>query len=136
MMKKHSKNILLVLVVTAIFVFFGSFCTGKVRDDEIVYYNNPDIISNKFADQNAPSIKSGLELQKGTEIVFASVEEAKKQLTKRDEFIKSLGPFDRSARLKTDKPVSEKEFLEHVANQVQPWTVGEKVRIKAVFKSI
>lgn len=109
---------------------------GQAQDDEIVYYNNPDIISNRLADQNDASRASGIELQKGTELVFAGVEEAKKRLTTKDVYIKSLGPFDRSARLKTDKTVSEKEFLEHVANQVRPWTVGEKVRIRAVFKSI
>lgn len=136
MMNKQNQYLLPAIIVTAVFMLSGSLCLGQTQDDEIVYYNNPDIISNKFADQNVPSIKSGLELQKGTEIVFASAKEAKKQLTQKDSFIKSLSPFDRSARLKTDKPVSEKEFLEYIANQVQPWTVGEKVRIKAVFKSI
>jgi len=136
MMKKQNQYLLYVLVVAAMFMLFGNLCNGQARDDEIVYYNNPDIISNRFADQNVPPSESGMELRKGTELVFASIEEAKKQLTKRDEFIKSLGPFDRSARLKTDKSVSEQEFLEHVANQVRPWTVGEKVRIRAIFKSI
>jgi hypothetical protein len=136
MMKKQNRYLLLAITVTAVFMSFGSLCMGKARDDEIVYYNNPDIISNKFADQNVPSIKSGTELQKGTELVFASVKEAKKQLTNKDSFIRSLSPFDRSARIKTDKPVSEKEFLEYVADQVRPWTVGEKARIKAAFKSI
>ena len=135
-MEKQNQNLLPVIIVTAVFMFFGGLCMGQARDDEIVYYNNPDIISNRFADQNVPSSKSGIMLQKGTEVVFASVEEAKKQLTQKDSFIKSLSLFDRSARLKTDKPVSEKEFLEYVADQVRPWTVGEEVRIKAAFKSI
>lgn len=136
MMKKQNQYLLYVLVVMVMLMLFGNLCNGQARDEEIVYYNNPDIISNRLADQNDASRASGIELRKGTELVFASVEEAKKQLTKRDEFIKSLGPFDRSARLKTDKTVSEKEFLEHLANQVRPWTVGEKVRIRAIFKSI
>lgn len=136
MMKKQNQYLLLVTIITAIFILFENVCIGQARDDEIIYYNNPDIISNRLADQNNTSNESRIELQKGTELVFASVEEAKKHLTKKDEFINSLGPFDRSARLKTDKPVSEKEFLEYVANQVQSWTVGEKVRIRAVFKSI
>jgi len=131
-----NQNLLPAIIATAIFMLFGSLCMGQAQDDEIVYYNNPDIISNRFADQNVPPSESGLELQKGTEIVFASVKEAKKLLTRKDSFIKSLSPFDRSARLKTDKTVSEKEFLEHVADQVLPWTVGEKVRIEVVFKSI
>jgi hypothetical protein len=136
MMKKRNKYLLPAIIVTAVFMLSWSLCLGQTQDDEIVYYNNPDIISNRFADQNVPPIESGIELQKGTELVFASVEEAKKRLTQKDGFIKSLSPFDRSARLKTDKPVTEKEFLEYVADQVRPWTVGEKVRIKSVFKSI
>jgi len=136
MMEKQNQNLLPVIIATAIFMLFGSLCMGQARDDEIVYYNNPDIISNRFADQNVPSSKSGIMLQKGTEVVFASAKEAKKLLTRKDSFIKSLSPFDRSARVKTDKPVSEKEFLEYVADQVLPWTVGEKVRIEVVFKSI
>jgi hypothetical protein len=136
MMKKQNQYLLLVLIITAIFVHFEDLCTGQARDEKIVYYNNPDIISNRFADQNNTFIEAGIELQKGTEIVFASVEEAKKHLMKKDGFIKCLGPFDRSARLKTDKPVSEEEFLEYVAIQVRPWTTGEKVRFKAIFKSV
>ena len=136
MMKKQNQYLLYVLVVMVMLMLFGNLCNGQARDEEIVYYNNPDIISNRLADQNDASRASGIELQKGTELVFAGVEEAKKRLTTKDVYIKSLGPFDRSARLKTDKTVSEKEFLEHVANQVRPWTVGEKVRIRAVFKSI
>ena len=34
--------------------------------------------------------------------------EGKKILTHRDEFVERMSPFDRSARLKTDRTVSEK----------------------------
>ncbi|MBN2180415.1 MAG: hypothetical protein JW715_00770 [Sedimentisphaerales bacterium] len=136
MMKKHNQYQLPAIIVAAIFMSFGNLCMGQARDDEIVYYNNPDIISNRLVDNNDNSQKSGIETKKDTEVVFAEVEQAKKRLTIKDDFIKSLSPFDRSARLKTDKFVSEKEFLEHLANQVQPWTVGETVRIRAIIKSI
>lgn len=136
MMKKRNQYLFIVLAIIAIPGTIANLCYGQSKDDEIFYYNNPDIISNRFVDQNIPPGESGIELQKGTKLVFASVKEAKKLLTTKDSFIISLSPFDRSARLKTDKPVSEKEFLEYVANQVRPWTVGEEVRIKAAFKSI
>lgn len=136
MMEKQNQYLFIVLVMIAIPGIITDFCKGQSKEDEIAYYNNPDIISNRLADQNNPSNNSGTNLQKGTELVFASVEEGKKRLTTKDEFIRSLSPFDRSARLRTDKPVSEKEFLEYVADQVLPWTVGEKVRMKAVFKSV
>ena len=38
-------------------------------------------------------------------------DEARRILTTRDDFIRALSPFDRAARVKTDKDVSEKEFL-------------------------
>ena len=97
-MKKQNQYLLYVLVVMVMLMLFGNLCNGQARDEEIVYYNNPDIISNRLADQNDASRASGIELQKGTELVFAGVEEAKKRLTTKDVYIKSLGPFDRSAR--------------------------------------
>ena len=86
--------------------------------------------------ENSDVSGSVIELQKGTTIFFAGVEEAKKRLTTKDDFIKALSPFDRSARLKTDKSVSEKEFLEHLANQAQPWTINEKNKFRVIIKSV
>ena len=86
--------------------------------------------------QNSGLSESTVELQEGTEIVFAGIEEARKRLTTKDDFINSLSPFDRSARLKTDRTVSEEEFIEHLANQVRSWTDDEKIRIRAIIESI
>ncbi|HVY71988.1 MAG TPA: hypothetical protein VHH73_18795 [Verrucomicrobiae bacterium] len=58
----------------------------------------------------------------GTTIAFASVETAQGILTNRDEFIRALSPFDRAARLKTDREVTEAEFLAFVAKQAREWT--------------
>ena len=76
--------------------------------------------------ENTGVSESVIELQKGTVLVFAEPQQAKERLTTKDDFIKSLSPFDRSARLKTDKPVSEEEFLKHLAEQVLPWGEDEK----------
>jgi hypothetical protein len=86
--------------------------------------------------RNSGASESAIELQKGTEIVFAGIEEGKKRLITKDDFINSLSPFDRSARLKTDQPVSEKEFLEHLANQVMSWTIDERNRIRVIVESV
>jgi hypothetical protein len=107
----------LVLYILPMSLFIGTVCKGQTI-------------------QNTGTPESIIELQKGTEIIFAGVEEAQKRLTSKDGFINALSPFDRSARLKTDQTISEKEFLEHLANQVKSWTDDEKNKIRAVIESI
>jgi hypothetical protein len=75
-----------------------------------------------------------------TVVTFATVDEGRQILTTRDDFIRALSPFDRAARVKTDKEVSEKEFLEFVGRSVLDWTEAEKAslvsaldRLKAPF---
>jgi len=134
-MKKQKKYILFIIVVL-MSTFFVNICKGQTRDDEIVYYNNPDIISGRFADTNNFSPESNVELQTGTRIVFADVSEAKKILATRDEYIQSLTPYDRSLRLKTNKAVSEEEFLKHVSDQAIEWSSYDKTRLKRIIESI
>jgi hypothetical protein len=65
---------------------------------------------------------------------FASVDQARALLTTRDEFVTRLSPFDRAARLKTDRDVSEREYLEFVGASVRPWEDGaEKDRVTRAF---
>ncbi|HSH95105.1 MAG TPA: hypothetical protein VK968_13220, partial [Roseimicrobium sp.] len=47
----------------------------------------------------------------GNTVVFATVEEARTVLTNRDDYVERLSPFDRAAKLKTDRDVSEAEYL-------------------------
>jgi len=61
---------------------------------------------------------------------FASVSEGSQILTNKDDFIQRLSAFDRSARMKTDKPISEKEFLEFIKNNIVAWTDTEKRTIE------
>ncbi len=77
-----------------------------------------------------------MKLTEGTTIVFASVEEAKQVLTSRDPFVQGMSPFDRAARLQTDKPVSEKEYLAFVAENILPWQPAERRKISAAFQSV
>lgn len=69
-------------------------------------------------------------------LVFASVAKGKELLVVRDEFIKQLSPFDRSARLKVSTDVTEKEFLDFISRQVLPWQVDEQKKFLRAIKRI
>ena len=69
-------------------------------------------------------------------VIFATVSEGKDILTARDDFIERLSPFDRSARMKTDQDVSEKQFLEFAGQNVLAWTEPEKKKVSATLEGI
>ena len=66
-------------------------------------------------------------------VVFATAEQGRKILQTPDDFVTRLSPFDRSARLKTDKPVSQREFLDFVGRSVLAWTPQEKQRMNEIL---
>lgn len=86
--------------------------------------------------QAAESENRSIELNKKTVVSFASVETGRKVLATRDDFVKRLSPFDRAARMKTDKEISEKEYLEFVAKHVEAWTPEEVEKVKGAFESL
>ena len=67
---------------------------------------------------------------------FASLEEGREILRARDGFIRRLSPFDRAARLKTDRDVSETEFLNFVAGKVIEWDSADRERVEQAFDRI
>lgn len=71
----------------------------------------------------------------GPSFSLASRAEAAEMLGRRDEFVRALSPFDRSARLKVARSVSEVEFLAFVRRQSLEWTAGESARVKAILAS-
>ncbi len=74
-------------------------------------------------------------LTPGSVIRFATVRQAGELLGARDEFVSRMSPFDRAVRMKSDRPVSEKEFLEWIARSALPWEAEEKERIaRAIAK--
>jgi hypothetical protein len=77
-----------------------------------------------------------LKLSGDTIVTFATADEGRKLLTTRDDFIRALSPFDRAARLKTDRDVSEKEFLEFVGQNVLDWTEAEKASLGAALDQL
>lgn len=86
----------------------------------------------------ASSACSAADVQFGSNTVvhFASVSEGRKVLTAKDEFVRHSSPFDRAARLKTDKPVSEDEYLAFVGKSVIKWTAEETQQVEAALKKI
>lgn len=75
---------------------------------------------------NMAHAQTGLNM--GAPILFATVGQGREILTTRDEFVQAMSPFDRAARMKTSREISEKEFLEFVGGNVLEWTPVEKER--------
>ena len=77
-----------------------------------------------------------VELRKDCSAHFASVAEAREVLGQKDDFIRRLSPFDRAARMKTDKPVSEEKFLSFVKANAATWTDAENATIEAAIHAL
>lgn len=75
-------------------------------------------------------------LRESVTISFASVAEGTRTLTARDDFVERMSPFDRAARMKTDKEVSESQFLEFVGKNVLEWNDEEKQMINLALQGI
>ncbi|TWU08540.1 hypothetical protein Pla52n_11230 [Stieleria varia] len=67
---------------------------------------------------------------------FADVPEGVAVLTRNDDFVKRLSPFDRSARLKTSRVVTEQQYLDFVASCVKPWNDSERQLLQPLLKEI
>ena len=67
---------------------------------------------------------------------FADVNQGVRILTTKDDFIVRMSPFDRSARMKTDKPISEAEFLQFIQANVRAWSDDEKQTVGAAIKRV
>jgi hypothetical protein len=71
-----------------------------------------------------------------TSIVFAGIEEGRRLLTQRDDYIAALSPFDRSARMQTDQPVDEKAFLEFLGTSVLAWSEADKAKVDEAITTL
>ena len=74
--------------------------------------------------------------QQGPTLVFATVDEGKRILMARDEFVRQMSPFDRAILMKTDKEVTEKDFLAFVGKNVLAWTDADKKKVTAALKGL
>jgi hypothetical protein len=73
---------------------------------------------------------------RNTTMHFASQSEGRQMLVARDDFIQRLSPFDRSARMKTDKAVSAGELLEFIGKNVVDWTKEETQTVQAAIEAM
>jgi hypothetical protein len=73
----------------------------------------------------APAEPGEVPLKDGTVARFADVREGIEAITKRDDYIQQLSPFDRQVRLQTARDVSEQELLDFMAKNVVPWSPAE-----------
>jgi len=69
-------------------------------------------------------------------ISFASADEGRAVLTARDDFVTRLSPFDRAARLKTNRDVSEQEYLAFVSKNVLEWEADEKAVVQSAWAAL
>lgn len=75
-------------------------------------------------------------LQPGTVIRFATVAQGKQVLMTRDSYVAAQSPFDRAARMRTDRDVTEDEYLEYVGAQVRAWEADEVAKLSAIIASV
>jgi hypothetical protein len=69
-------------------------------------------------------------------ISFATVDEGRRILTTRDDFVVRLSPFDRAARVGTDQETSEQEYLRFLSSNVLEWTAQDKAIVKAAWSAL
>lgn len=75
-------------------------------------------------------------LAEGTVVRFAGVRDGIEALTRRDDYVKRLSPFDRQVRLRTKRDVSEEELLAFVAGHVVPWMEAEIQKLRPLIEAL
>ena len=83
-------------------------------------------------------VSSSADIQLGgsTVIHFAVESEGRTMLAAKDDFIERLSQFDRSARMKVDRAVSEDEFMAFVGRNVVNWTKEEMQIVQVAVEAI
>ncbi|MEX0678503.1 MAG: hypothetical protein WD063_15590 [Pirellulales bacterium] len=79
---------------------------------------------------------SDIPLAEGTVVRFADVRDGIEALTRRDDYIKRMSPFDRQVRLRTDRDVSEDELVAFVAGHVVPWTGADIEKLTPLVEEL
>ena len=75
-------------------------------------------------------------LHRDSVIHFATQHETATLLKKRDRFVTAMSSFDRQARLRVSRDVSEKEYLEFSSSQAIEWEPEEVERLTQVIKRL
>jgi hypothetical protein len=77
-----------------------------------------------------------VKLNNDTTVSFATQEQAKALLGTEDDYMKAMGPFDRSARMKTDREVTTEQVLKFAAANALDWKPEEQQVVEAVIRKI
>jgi hypothetical protein len=77
-----------------------------------------------------------IRLDSKTSASFATIEQARVVLGAKDEFVERMSPFDRAARMKTDRIESEAEYLMFASNNALAWTVAETAKVANVMEKL
>lgn len=85
---------------------------------------------------SAASLAADFQIGGSTTVHLASATEAKQALVTKDDFVRRLSPFDRSARLKVERPVTEEEFLTFVGKSASDWTKEETQVVQSTLDGI
>ena len=72
----------------------------------------------------------------GQELEFATAARARGLLSTKDAYIERMSPLDRSVRMKTDRLVTEAEYLELAASATLDWEDWEKEAIGSAYQKI
>lgn len=94
----------------------------------------PSYAQRQPRSQTKPKVQ--IKIGENTTVVFATVEEGRKILSSRDDFVQRMSPFDRAARMKTAKTVSVKKYLAFVGKNVLAWNEPEKQKMTSAFQGI
>ncbi|HEV8326412.1 MAG TPA: DUF4157 domain-containing protein [Nitrospiraceae bacterium] len=70
------------------------------------------------------------------ELLFAPATDSRRILSTKDTFVARMSPFDRAARMKTDRDVTESQFLEFAASAALDWEQHEKDVVESAFRKI
>ena len=68
--------------------------------------------------------------------VFATPEQGAEILRTRDDYIRSLSPFDRAAKMKTDQTVSEDAFVAFSSSNTVAWADADKAKLQPLLDDI
>ncbi len=67
---------------------------------------------------------------------FATVDEGREFVTARDMYIGNMSQIDREIRMRTTRPVTERDFQAYAAKQVLPWKEDELQKCGQVFAEV
>ncbi len=70
------------------------------------------------------------------ELAFANLDQARQILATKDTFVERMSPFDRAARLKTNRVVTEAEYLDFAASAALGWNEADRSVISAAYDQV